>query len=205
MFGLEKWFEKPIEQWTVLDDCKVPMPKMEGGPWIIGGAALEFLQTRDFKNVRDIDYFFSSFSQFCHFTDKFTKIKGAKYENETRTSPRVAYGDKNLNIIIGGHTFNLIGFGFADSPKIIADSFDFIVCQIWTDGRTYKCSKRTLHDIEHKILSFTENQKRTYEFKKGHEAWTKNYLKGLENRIKKYRDKGFEPDEEIIQFILKYL
>lgn len=202
MFGLEKWFvEKPIEKCTVLDDCKVPMPKMASGPWIIGGAALQFLRTGDFQNVNDIDYFFNSFSQFCYFTDKFTKIKGAKYE----TGYKDGYRDKNCNIKIRDYTFNLIGFSFANSPKIIADSFDFTVCQVWTDGKVYECSERTLHDIEHKILSFTENRKRTYELKQVHNKWNMNDLQSLENRIRKYRNKGFEPDEEIVQFILKYL
>lgn len=201
MFGLENWsVKKPIEQWTVLDDCNVPMPKMKGGPWIIGGAALEFVQTRDFQNVRDIDYFFKSYSQFDRVTSKFRQIKGAKYDNDADSS----YTDKNCNITIGEHTFNLIGFGFASGPDIIADSFDFTVCQVWTDGRIYECSERTSHDIENKILSFTECQERSYELI--HNKWDRDLnIQGFEKRIRKYRDKGFEPDDEMIQFILKYL
>ncbi len=194
MLGLEKWFaKKPIEKWTVLDDCNAPMPKMDGGPWIIGGAALEFLQTRDFQNTRDIDYFFKSYSQFSNYATKFKRIKGAKYDSGYDAH----YRDKNYTITVGEHTFNLIGFGFASTAEIIADSFDFTVCQVWTDGRIYECSERTLNDIENKILSFTDTQKRamqvTYD------------LKSIEGRIRKYRDKGFEPDEQMIEFILKYL
>lgn len=199
MFGLEKWFVKPIEKWTVLDDCKVPLPKMVGGPWIIGGAALEFVQTRDFQNVRDIDYFFRSYSQYDRFVSKFKRIKGAKYDV---VNYHPSYRDKNCNITIGEYTFNLIGFGYANSPKIIADSFDFTVCQVWTDGKIYECSERTLNDINNKILAFTPCQERAHEL---HNNWEDLTLENLEKRIRKYRDKGFEPDEEMIQWILKYL
>lgn len=197
MLGLEKWIiKKPIEKWTVLDDCGVPLPNLEGGPWIIGGAALEFMQTRDFQNTRDIDYFFKSYNQFSNYATKFKRIKGAKYDGGYDAH----YKDKNYNIIIGEYTFNLIGFGFAATAEIIADSFDFTVCQVWTDGRTYEYrSERTLNDIENKILSFTETKKRSIQVS------DRETLKSLEERIKKYRDKGFNPDEQMIEFILKYL
>ena len=207
MLGLEKWFtKKPIEKWTVLDDCNVPMPKLEGGPWIIGGAALEFVQTHDFKHSRDIDYFFRSYSQFTKYTEKFKKAHGAKL------SPgQEAYSNKNRTILIGRHTFNLIGFGFADTPEIIADSFDFTVCQVWTDGIVYDCSEKTAYDMRHKVLSFTETQQRATIVRDitatspTFAEHDRTSLKALEKRIKKYRDKGFSPDEQMVEFILRYL
>ena len=210
MLGLEKWFtRKPIKEWTVLDDCNVPTPRLDGGPWIIGGAALEFVQTRDFKHSRDIDYFFRSYSQMCRYEKKFKKAKGAKYETGGRYSMNPsAYGNSNYYVTVGKRKFNLIGFGFGATPKIIADSFDFTVCQVWTDGTIYECSEKTAYDIKHKILSFTETQQKV-EFVKSkidiiidHD---KLKLKALEKRIKKYRDKGFQPDEQMVEFILRYL
>ena len=210
MLGLDKWFsKKPIKEWTVLDDCKAPTPRLNGGPWIIGGAALEFVQTRDFKHSRDIDYFFRSYSQMSRYEKKFKKIKGAKYETGGRYSmDPSAYGNSNYYVILGGHKFNLIGFGFAASAEIIADSFDFTVCQVWTDGRIYECSHRTRHDIEHKVLSFTKTQQNVDLVKSDVQIIDEHNelkIKALEKRIRKYRDKGFEPDEYMVEWILRYL
>ncbi len=208
MLGLEKWFvKKPIEKWTVLDDCNAPTLRLDGGPWIIGGAALEFVQTRDFENSRDIDYFFRSYSQYARYVEQFKKVKGAKYEGGWQS----VYRDKNCEITIGKHKFNLIGFGFAATPKIISDSFDFTVCQVWTDGRIYECSEKTKYDIEHKVLSFTETQQRAQIMRSVEKTdpifdiADRTSLRGLETRIKKYRDKGFNPDEAMVEFILRYL
>lgn len=195
MFNLFDIWRAPPVTLTLLDELNVPKPHLYSGPWIIGGAAIKFQKTGDFQNCRDIDYFFKSNAQYNRFKSRFKRLKNAKYDWEQDAGYS---GAKNFTLTVAGHTFNLIGFNFAKTAEITADSFDFTICQIWTDGHTINCSKLTKEHLENRILSFTNLERTTFQLK--HEN-----NKKIEDRIRKYKKKGYEPDDQMIQFILKYL
>ena len=193
--GIIDWFsmniktKKSVLKKTILDDLCVPKPHFYDGPWIIGGAAITFYETGDFEGCRDIDYFFKSPKQYHKFKSRFKRVKNAKYERY-QSSQYSPISSENFVIKIDETTFNLVGFMKFGTPREIMETFDFTCCQIWTDGHSLGSLSRTKEHIDNKILCFAQ------------EDQTK-FLR-VEERVKKYIEKGYEPNAEMLQYILKH-
>lgn len=203
MLDIFKIFQRDKPK-NLLTKLKVPLPKMVNGPWIMGGAARQFYETGDFHNCNDIDYFFRSRSQFNKYSVKFKKITNGWFKTDGLYSIMSSYPDPNLVIEIQKTRFNLVGFNFAPTAEELVRCFDFTVCQFWTDGITAYSTDQAREDAKNKILRFTTVSENVISNMIIGYGIVNNLVK-IEERIKKYRDKGFNPNEEMIEFIIKYL
>lgn len=130
-------------------------PNFEKGPWIAGGACLNWYQGKNAAGA-DIDIFCRDKEQLAQVKEKlmslsFTRQKDINVHGTTnydiRTYPHLESMD-----YVQMREIQVIEFKFFDSAKALIDNFDFSVVQIATDGNSIVLGDHTAHDIKHKIL-----------------------------------------------------
>lgn len=153
-------------------------PEMKNGPWIAGGAVLNWYN-REPVNESDIDIFFRDLQQF---DETFGRLM--------RNNASIVYSSDNaitLGMTIDGiqRQLQLIRKEWFDSPKAIIDKFDFTICQLVTDGFNLEIGSTTAEDIKNKKIKFV---------KPAH--------KDVVKRIVKYIAYGYLPDPKVMQDII---
>lgn len=83
------------------------------------------------------------------------------------------------------HKIQLIRRRYYNSPQEIINNFDFTVCQVATDGKTFIFGDNTKDDIENKRLRYTPSSVR----------------ENIVARIIKYTVYGFKPSQELLEYV----
>ena len=141
------------------------------GPWVAGGAALQWYLNRPTHD--DIDLFFANEQQFNNFRKDLEGILRGYPEptpfDQTWLNPPTAYQfdvhesenaisyhiRENLTLNELGK-IQLIRRRFYPSPRACIEDFDISVAQIATDGNEYWFGDHTLADIAAKQFRFTK-------------------------------------------------
>jgi len=192
---LQKYYPEVKEKMHLLALDAI-RPEMTNGPWIGGGAALQWYLNKSCKT--DIDVWCRTEKQEEKIIQRLTsrgfyetwKSDNAityrgniPYENKTHDSSSV----KDISDILPDKiTIQLIKRTYPQSPKEIIDDFDFTACQLVTDGVTYIAGKNTYKDIKAKKLRLVQ-------------YFPKTFLK----RYVKYVAYGFTPDPDLINDIFE--
>jgi hypothetical protein len=155
-------------------------PDMEVGPWIAGGAVLNWFNNESIGSS-DIDVFFNSQLQF---DQAFGRLMAAK-------SNMVYNSDNAVTLHI--HTSNgqmkriqLIRKNWFQTAKEVIDRFDITVCQLATDGNQILLGEYTAEHIKQKRLEFTD----------------KPVHADIVKRLVKYVTYGYTPNPALMQSIL---
>ena len=138
-------------------------PNMKNGPWIAGGAPLQWYNGES-VGLSDIDVSFKDQEQYDKFVKRFEPEESTKktvlgiFEVSASSNKdpdfEVAFRTDNaLSLVYKGKwKIQLIKRAFYDSPEDVINNFDFSVCQIVTDGHTNVFGPDTIKDIKHKNL-----------------------------------------------------
>jgi len=155
-------------------------PEMTNGPWIAGGAALQWYLGGECETDIDI---------WCRNKKQEKKVHGrlqnigflviVNSDNAITLRHDVAFknGSSNFKKV----TVQLIKQTYPNSAKEIIDDFDFTVCQLVTDGNTYIAGRHTYKDIKTRRLRLVEYKPKTF---------LKRYIK--------YVAYGYKPDANLI-------
>lgn len=129
-------------------------PKFETGPWIAGGACLNWYQGKNAGGA-DIDIFVANEEQLKEVKRKLMSLSFTR-KKEVDVRGTANYEVRTSDIQSGMLTMlrevQVIEFKFFKSAKELIDNFDFSVVQIATDGNSIVLGDTTAHDIKHKIL-----------------------------------------------------
>lgn len=128
---------------------------METGPWIAGGAPLQWYQGQGVGSG-DIDIWFRDLNQF----ERILNLLGNQYSRffrlDYRTDNAISFTydipAQDQTHSRNHYKIQLICKKFFDKPQDIIDYFDFTVCQVVTDGSDLMVGKRTHYDIKHRLL-----------------------------------------------------
>lgn len=185
---------------------------LEHGPWVAGGSVRKVFQGLPWKS-QDIDFFFSSASQFYAFKNRIGEL-GQVSKNCYQTQNAITYTIntdpaainesiydvfenketkftlKNLNDIRAEDTWQkvqLINKRYYASAKDLIDSFDIGLAQFVTNGKVILASEQALTDCaDNRIRLNPAHTKPT-----------------TPNRIIKYSAYGFNPDYELFRKTVK--
>lgn len=151
-------------------------PDFENGPWIAGGAALSSYLGLD-NDGADIDVWFKNSKQF---DETLIAIKSKLTFGNFFNCPTIETGNA---ITFIGDNVQLIRMHFFDSLDDVFNSFDLTVCQVATDGKSFRFGKDTITHIKNKELHI-------------------NNLKSASlKRIIKYQILGFNVPQSTIKLI----
>lgn len=184
-----KFYDSEATKRPPLEQSVIPMAdhflyhylelSMNDGPWVAGGCALDWYLKKPTTATGDIDVFFKNQEQYQNFHKGFLeKIKTCAYstfETENAISYTIRFHDKP----IVSRKIQLIK-KFFPSPEALLTGFDMNVCQVLTDGFTFKFGPTTEEDIKTKTLRYLSVPK-----------------KGSLRRIIKYRLYGYIPCAEL--------
>ena len=120
----------------------------------------------------------------------------------------------SLRFNIDDVEFNLIDFIEFNSMEDLLDTFDFTVTRFAFDGKKFLVKENAIQDYNSKTLRY-------WNFEKYDEFLTREKFRSqvgnlsstdkeerkklLRKRINKYSEKGFQADDEMLQFILTEL
>lgn len=162
-------------------------PDFDAGPWVVGGAPLRWYQGQGI-NRSDIDIFCSSSEQATHIEQRLASIGAWPALTSPNASTlklldpfRVDDGPEAPEAM----TIQVIRKKFFDSLDDVFAHFDISVCQIATDGRTYRLGQNTAADIRHKTLRF------------------ENIRPDSLKRMAKYAAYGYQPTPQTYNEVLK--
>jgi len=122
-------------------------PDLEKGPWIAGGAPLNWWNNTPLHSQTDIDVWFKNKEQYdnlYNYLKSFADID-VVYESDNASTFLLSYNNKHRKI-------QLIKKSFSNTPSEVISKFDITVCQILTDGTTYILGSTTAADIRSKTL-----------------------------------------------------
>ena len=163
----------------------LPLMDLNNGPWIAGGAALNFHQDGNFLNANDVDIYFANKAQYQEFKQTLYDC-GATDNHQQRQGNDYGHGALCwLNYI--GYVLNCVGFRSEETAIDCINSFDITVCQFATDGKQVIHTPEAIGDLETGTLHFIDVNKSIADH-----GWD-----NVERRIKKYIKKGFLPDSEV--------
>lgn len=156
-------------------------PKLDGGPWIAGGAVrIWSLGQNVFEH--DIDVWFRSEEQVADTIRHLKTVAGS--------SSAIAYKSSNAITMHIYDTTNkvrwrvqLIVSGFFEQPEDIIKNFDFTVSQMVTDGINVLYAQGSLPDVNNKKLVVV------------------NYQEDLIKRMLKYMAYGYVPTQKTFSVI----
>jgi len=123
--------------------------KMEGGPWLAGGAVRRTLAAEDMKGT-DLDLFFEDEIQADKVEEVVSKMGEVKLlgKKEGRVSDYLWQIDKDTQIKI-----QIVRMMYYSKPEDVLDFFDFTICQALTDGKTLMVGQNTLWDLARRRLA----------------------------------------------------
>lgn len=130
-------------------DDKTPVieiqPDLENGPWIAGGAALQWYQGLP-VGKSDIDIFCSSAKQAEQVLTRLRKNSSHYVRYNTDNAVSLEWSGWDLQVIKRRYYSNI---------QEVIDSFDITVCQIATTGTDWVMNSNTAKDIRERNLRFT--------------------------------------------------
>jgi hypothetical protein len=159
---------------------EVIKPDMQHGPWIAGGAVLQWINKMP-VGLSDIDVFCKNEQQA---REVLKRVSDFGYGSMHKTTNAVTLKDLSWNSKPKTQMIQIIHCVYFDSPEHILDSFDFSMIQLVTDGIEIVHGPNTLKDIRSKSLRVTK-------FNGTH------FLK----RLTKYITYGYTPLEETLQLL----
>lgn len=184
-----------------LELLKVINPNMQHGPWIAGGACINWFRGREvelndidvycadaqqrslvIKNLRQYGFWENISTENAITLNKNSDIRVVQYDAiDESISANIP-----LKIEQTGKDFKtqIICKQFFSSPQEIIDTFDFSVCQIVTDGFEIFTGIHTLKDLQNNILRIEHPSP------------------ALFKRLTKYIAYGFNPLPQTIDFAL---
>ncbi len=184
--GLHDIFMRSGSKFPTVHELDRPMvkliePNMSSGPWIAGGAVLNWYRNQSIGES-DIDVFFKNQMQF--------DVCFGKLMSQGRAN--MVYNSENA-ITLHLHSDNGIlkrvqlirKEWFANSKQVI-DKFDITVCQLVTDGYSLELGEKTAQHIKDNILEFTLD------------VPNKDAVK----RLLKYITYGFLPDKDVVKYMI---
>jgi len=131
------------------------------GPWVAGGAPLQWYQNKPIDKS-DIDIYFKDERSF---NKLFKKLAPQEFPDKKAKLDLFNFGNKNVDFEIkyksdnavsllykGTHRVQLIKKRFYDTPEEIISDFDISVCQVVTDGYKIYFAPGTVKDINEKNL-----------------------------------------------------
>lgn len=140
-------------------------PDFDTGPWVVGGAPLRWYQGQS-VGLSDIDVFCANQEQASRVTQQMIDIGGYQAmttENAVTLKVPDPFVDdeqfvaKNASLpftVPREITVQVILKKFFNNIDEVFDHFDISVCQVATDGFSFKLGQRTARDIRHKVLRF---------------------------------------------------
>lgn len=150
---------------------KLGVSLSKNGPWVAGGAALQWYRNRPTRD--DIDLFFGSKLQFDYFRNTFeAKLRGRPPVNPTdsawltppydypfdthETENAITYAIRSS--ITGNDlgTVQLIRRKYYSSIEECIADFDISVSQVATDGDKFWFGEHTVEDIKNRQFRFTK-------------------------------------------------
>jgi len=138
------------------DLVRVIYPRFDKGPWIAGGAVLQWYQDKP-VGQSDIDVYFSSKKQMEKLKEKLCGKDSSGFFSigSTHGPGYVKLETKNaISIEYKGTTVQLIIARYYDNYDDILNKFDITVCQLTTDGSEIIGGDNTFSDIKNKVLRF---------------------------------------------------
>jgi hypothetical protein len=183
--NIADFFSKKTKMTTVHEHdeelVKIIDPCMETGPWIAGGAVLNWYLSESLGES-DVDVFFHDIAQFdkC-FANIMSKNSDLVYSTENAVTIHVRLkGDGCMKRV------QLIRKDWFKNAKDVIDRFDFTVCQLVTDGYTLVLGEKTAEHIQTKTLDLVRTPPHP----------------DIVKRLIKYVTYGYTPKTELVQYIL---
>lgn len=178
---LEKYFPevKNRAELRVLDAIA---PELTNGPWIAGGAPLQWYLGKECET--DIDVWCRNKKQedkVSHGLQTLGFRELARTDNALTLRHDIKYECDNKATKFKTITVQLIKRMYPESAKEIIEDFDFTVCQLVTDGVTYVAGRHTYKDIKTRRLRLVDYKPKTF---------LKRYIK--------YVTYGYKPDPDLI-------
>lgn len=168
---------------TVHEDDHEPVciiePDMRKGPWIAGGACLKWFQDKPVGRS-DIDVFCKNKKQMNHLLRRLEKYLVSVVQTESNNAITLECSNTKGQT----WTVQIISRKVFKNYNEIIDHFDISVCEIVTDGLTWKLGKHTARDIREKNLRFK------YPLQNG-----------SVKRLVKYWSYGYRPVDGVIEAI----
>ena len=158
-------------------------PNMHSGPWIAGGAVLNWYKNEPLEE-NDIDVFFKDLKQFDACFGKLMSTGSSSIVYSTENAITIHFRNKSSEI----KRVQLIRKRWFDSAESVIDSFDFTVCQLATDGHSLVMGDDTAKHIKENVLEVTQMPPRP----------------DIVKRLIKYVTYGYIPNPDLVQFILTY-
>jgi hypothetical protein len=157
-------------------------PNMKTGPWIAGGAVLNWYKNQSIEDS-DIDVFFKDQKQFdvC-FGELMSKGKANMvYNSDNAITLHVHSDNGSLKRV------QLIRKEWFSTAKEIIDKFDITVCQLVTDGHSLELGEKTAQHIKDHVLEFTKEHPHS----------------DIVKRLIKYVTYGYVPKSETVKNIIE--
>ena len=120
-------------------------PDLENGPWIAGGAALQWYQGLP-VGKSDIDIFCASEKQADEVLKRLRRDSSHYVRYNTKNAVSLEWNNWDLQVIKRRYYSNI---------QEVIDSFDITVCQIATTGSDWVMNSNTAKDIRERNLRFT--------------------------------------------------
>jgi hypothetical protein len=122
------------------------------GPWIAGGATLQWYQNRELEH-HDIDVFCASAEQADQLAQRLTQHGTVKYQSNNAITYEMTHWVTNEpNSQLKKWSIQVIKRKYFDSVDDVIDSFDITVCQIGFDGKNWHLGRWTGQDIRQRNL-----------------------------------------------------
>jgi hypothetical protein len=156
-------------------------PSVQNGPWIAGGAVLNWHRNEALEE-NDIDVFFNNLKQFDSCFGKLMATGSSEIVYSTENAVTIHYRSKNSTI----KRVQLIRKKWFDNAESVINSFDFTVCQLVTDGYTLVSGEHTMKHIKENVLELIEMPPK----------------KDIVKRLIKYVTYGYIPNPNLVQYII---
>lgn len=147
---VSKYFPLVPKNETDLRILDVLEPEMSNGPWIAGGAALQWYQGHACQT--DIDIWVNHSNKVTQLTKLFEKELAMYIVYETDNAITIR-GNIIQGDITASRTVQIIKKMHPKNPKEIIKDFDFTICQLVTDGRNFIAGPNTFKDIKERKLN----------------------------------------------------
>lgn len=182
VFGLNKKSISTVHS-DDQDIVKLIDPEITNGPWIAGGAVLNWYNNEP-VNESDIDVFFQDLTQFDVTFGKIMSTGSSTIVYSTENAVTIHVRNKQS---MGLRRVQLIRKAWFKTAEEVIDRFDFTVCQLATDGYNLVLGERTAEDIKSKTLALVKMPPHN----------------DIVKRIIKYVSYGYTPKPEMIKYIME--
>jgi hypothetical protein len=158
----------------------VIQPNIEHGPWIAGGAALQWFQGQP-VGLGDIDVFCRDDEQAQAVISDLDKVATLIY----RSDNAITFSMPKLEINEVDWRIQVIKANYYATAQEVIDRFDITVCQVATCGREWILGETTAQDIDQRQLKMIEPLR-----------------PGAVKRLIKYWTYGYQPSDQLFDRVV---